>query len=48
MANNYTKRNNNGTDRDYYERYGHMGPVKVMKAILECFYVKNLNKLTGQ
>ena len=30
--------------KDYHERYGHMGPLKVIKALSEHCYVKAINK----
>lgn len=30
---------------DYHKQYGHMGPVKVIKAVSEHFYIKSVNKM---
>ena len=30
--------------KDYHERYGHMGPLKVIKALSEHWYIKAINK----
>ena len=30
--------------KDYHERYGHMGPLKVVKALSEHCYIKAINK----
>lgn len=32
---------------DYHKRYGHMGPLKVIKAISEHFYIK-MSQQSGQ